>query len=57
MKQVLARPQLAGAAFSLAAANSSLPAHAQGKEVNTVVSSEMATIQPASDAPSGQHHP
>ncbi len=56
MKQVLKKSLLAGTAFSLwLQFTSPLPAHAQGKEVNTVVSSEMATIDPAkaSDAPSG----
>ena len=57
MKQVLKKTLLAGAAFLALAASlpAPLPAHAQGKEVNTVVSSEMASIDPAkaSDAPSG----
>ena len=57
MKQVLKKSLLAGAAFLALAASlpTPLPAHAQGKEVNTVVSSEMASIDPAkaSDAPSG----
>ena len=57
MKQVLKKTLLAGAAFLALAASlpTPLPAHAQGKEVNTVVSSEMASIDPAkaSDAPSG----